>query len=69
MRVPLALEVTPRPRIRIEGQEVLLESQRAYTTAAARTTHALAAAVVPGTDGVLEVTVEATTATSASRPR
>jgi subtilisin family serine protease len=57
-RIPVVLAVAPRPRLVIEGQEVIRESVRTYTTAAASTTHVLSTPVSPGTDGILEVTIE-----------
>ncbi|HUD72877.1 MAG TPA: S8 family serine peptidase [Dongiaceae bacterium] len=57
-RVPATLLVTARPRLRIAGKEVVLESQRSYNTTAARTVHTLPIEVTPGTDGAVDLTVE-----------
>ncbi len=57
-RMPAAVLVTARPRLRVAGKEVVLESQRSYNTAAARTVHTLSIEVAPGSDGAVDLTVE-----------
>ena len=55
---PLTLTVVPRPRLRLSGQEIVLDSSQSYITSSARTRHVLIAPIRPGTAGNLEVTLE-----------
>jgi len=57
LSLSLTLAVMPRPRIAVEGQAIVLDSLKSYSTAAAHTTHLLPAPVVPGAGGLVEVTV------------
>jgi sugar lactone lactonase YvrE len=57
-RVPLTLDVVPRPRILLSGETETAESTATFLGSGARTTHVLRTAVPPGTAGRLEVTVE-----------
>lgn len=57
-RVPITLDVVARPRIAWSGVPQAVESTIPYSGGAARTSHALRLAVLPGTPGRLEVTVE-----------
>jgi subtilisin family serine protease/DNA-binding beta-propeller fold protein YncE len=55
---PVRLNVASRPRFRLAGQEVVLESSLSYSAAGARTRHILTPPLRPGTSGALAVTVE-----------
>jgi hypothetical protein len=57
-RLPLALAVTPRPRIAVVGKPIALGTLRTFSGLGARTTHSLTSAVAPGSDGVVELTAE-----------
>ncbi|HET8947947.1 MAG TPA: S8 family serine peptidase, partial [Candidatus Polarisedimenticolia bacterium] len=57
-RVPLTLDVLPRPRIALSGETETAESTATFLGSAAKTTHVLRTTVAPGTPGRLEVTVE-----------
>jgi subtilisin family serine protease len=57
-RLPLALTVAPRPRIAIDGREIVLTSQKSFVITGARTVHALPAPIAPGTDGAVELRVD-----------
>jgi len=56
--IPLSMTVVGRPRLRLVGQQVILESSQLYFTAGARTQHVLGAPTRPGTAGIVEVTLE-----------
>jgi len=57
-RVPLTLDVLPRPRIALSGDTQTAESTAIFSGSAAKTTHVLRTTIPPGTAGRLEVTVE-----------
>ena len=56
--VPVALQVSARPRLSLTGVEIDADSSQSFSGFAARTVHALPASVLPGVGGSLLVTVD-----------